>query len=218
MLFQWENQGTIESDVKKVKDITLASCRLKEKDLENIISKRIDELVRTDQLMIILQERQMKEEPDILAIDEEGTLYIFELKRWEGRGENILQVLRYGQKFGRYDYNKLNWFFQSYRHSKLELQQAHKDYFELKIELNKEKFNSDQRFIIITNGLDYDTWNAIAYWKDKGLNITPLIYRMFKLDNELFMDFDPYGPNPDAPREPESGLFVINTKAYLINT
>jgi len=215
MLFQWENQGTIESDVKKVKDITLASCRLKEKDLENIISKRIDELVRTDQLMIILQERQMKEEPDILAIDEEGTLYIFELKRWEGRGENILQVLRYGQKFGRYDYNKLNWFFQSYRHSKLELQQAHKDYFELKIELNKEKFNSDQRFIIITNGLDYDTWNAIAYWKDKGLNITPLIYRMFKLDNELFMDFDPYGPNPDAPREPESGLFVINTnKTY----
>ena len=100
MLFKWIEAET-SSDIEKVKEITLSSAGLKEKDLENIISKKIDELVRTDQLMVVMQERSRQEEPDILAVDECGKLYIFELKRWEGRSENLLQVLRYGQKFGR---------------------------------------------------------------------------------------------------------------------
>lgn len=219
MLFQWNNPGSDDSDVAKVKEISLASSGLKEKDLENVISKRIERLVRTDQLMVIMQERQRQEEPDILAIDEKGKLYIFELKRWEGRSENLLQALRYGQKFGRYNYEKLNWFYQSYRHSKqgrINLHEAHKDFFELDKVLDKDSFNIDQHFVIVTNGLDYDTWDAIAYWKNKGLSISPLVYRIFKINEELYIDFDPYGPIPDAPKEPESGLFVINTnKTYM---
>jgi len=161
-----------------------------------------------------MQERKRQEDPGILAIGEDGTLHIFELKRWESRSENLLQVLRYGQKFGRYDYEKLDWFFQSYRRGKqgeISLSEAHKEYFELDKILEKEDFNKDQKFVIVTNGLDYDTWDAIAYWMDNGLKTAPLIYRLFKVNNELFFDFDPYGPVPDAPREPESGLFVINT-------
>ena len=219
MLFKWTNPGSNDSDISKVKESSLSSSGLKEKDLENIIAKRIDELVRTDQLMVILQERQRQEEPDILAIDENGMLYIFELKRWEGRSENLLQALRYGQKFGRYDYEKLNWFYQSYRHSKqgdIDLQIAHQEFFELGTPLEKNAFNREQQFIIVTNGLDYDTWDAITYWKGKSLRITPLVYRVFMLNSDLFIDFDPYGPIPDAPKEPESGLFVVNTnKTYM---
>lgn len=221
MLFQWESPSTNNSDIDKVKEISLASSGLKEKDLENIISKRIEELVRTDQLMVIMQERQRQEEPDIIAIDQEGLLYIFELKRWEARSENLLQALRYGQKFGRYDYEKLNWFYQSYMHNKQgnkELQEAHKEFFELADPISKDIFNKNQCFIIVTNGLDYDTWDAIAYWRDKGINITAQVYRIFRINNQLFIDFDPYGPIPDAPKQPEGGLFVINTnKTYMPN-
>ncbi|MFQ5965000.1 MAG: hypothetical protein ACE5KZ_12045 [Candidatus Scalinduaceae bacterium] len=218
MLFQWINPCTNESDVEKVKEISLSSSNLEEKDLENIISKRIEELVRTDQLMVIMQERRRQEEPDIIAIDQEGALYIFELKRWEGRSENLLQALRYGQKFGRYNYDKLNWFFQSYRHGKgesLELQQAHEEFYDLDAPINKDRFNNNQHFVIVTNGLDYDTWDAIAYWKNKGINITAQIYRVFKIEDKLFIDFDPYGPILDAPKQPESGLFVIKYKQNL---
>ncbi len=89
-----------------------------ERKSSNLGSKKIDEIVRTDQLMLIMQERSRQEEPDILAINQHGTLFIFELKRWENKSENILQVLRYGQKFGRYDYDKLNHFFLSYSHNR----------------------------------------------------------------------------------------------------
>ena len=121
-----------------------------------------------------------------------------------------MQALRYGQKFGRYDYEKLNWFYQSYRHNKqgnINLQEAHKEFFDLDSSLGKDEFNINQHFVIVTNGLDYDTWDAIAYWRDKGLSITALIYRLFKINNEFYIDFDPYGPISDAPKEPESGFF-----------
>ncbi|USD39588.1 hypothetical protein [Ferrimonas sp. SCSIO 43195] len=221
MLYKWKNPGQNDSDIDKVKEISLSSSNLKEKDLENIIAKRIDDLVRTDQLMILMQERQRQEEPDIIAIDQEGTIHIFELKRWEGRSENILQVLRYGQKFGRYDYEKLNWFYQSYRrgkHGEISLQEAHKDFFDLEDSLNKDKFNAKQRFVVVTHGLDYDTWDAIAYWKAKGIDIIAQVYRTFKIKDDAYIDFDPFGPIPDAPKQQESGLYVVNTnKTYMPN-
>ncbi|MFH0992405.1 MAG: hypothetical protein V1799_20585 [bacterium] len=214
MLFEWKDAGKDTSDVEKLKEVRLADSGLRERDLENLISKRIEQLVRTDQLMVIMQERSRQEEPDILALDESGTLFIFELKRWEGRGENVLQVLRYGQKFGRYEYDRLNYFYQSYsrhRQQEVTLKEAHREYFGLSASLEENLFNISQQFVVVTNGLDYDTWDAIAFWKAKGLNIFPLIYRLFRLSDKLHIDFDPYGPVPDAPKDSESGLYVVNT-------
>ena len=91
------------------------------------------------------------------------------------------------------------------------LKDAHRDHFELSECLEKSCFNRTQQFVVVTNGLDYDTWDAIAYWKTKGLKIAPLIYRLYRLSDQLYIDFDPYGPLPDAPKEPESGLYVVNT-------
>jgi hypothetical protein len=216
MIFKWKNPGDNSSGIEKVKEINLASFGLKEKDLENLVAKNIESIVRTDQLMVILQERSRQEEPDVLALDAKGVLFIFELKRWVSSSENLLQVLRYGQKFGRYDYEKLNRFYQSYSHdqgNRITLSEAHKLFFELDEKLQENEFNSDQQFIIITNGLDYDTWDAIAYWREKQLNISAQIYRLFKIGVELFIDFDPYGPVQDAPRDTENGIFIVNTNS-----
>ena len=214
MLYVWSDTGKDASDIKQVSEESLANSGLREKDLENLISKRLEQLVRIDQLMVIMQERSRQEEPDILAIDESGILFIFELKRWEGRSENILQVLRYGQKFGRYEYDRLDWYYQSYRRARsgnISLMEAHREYFELSKCLEKADFNRGQHFVVVANGLDYDTWDAIAYWKAQGLQISPIIYRLYRLSGELHIDFDPYGPTPDAPKNPEGNLYVVNT-------
>ena len=63
------------SDIKQVAEESLADSGLREKDLENLISQRLEQLVRIDQLMVIMQERSRQEEPDILAIDESGSLF-----------------------------------------------------------------------------------------------------------------------------------------------
>ena len=214
MLFVWSDPGKDVSDIKKLDETSLADSALREKDLENLISKRIEQLIRTDQLMVIMHQRVRQEEPDILGIDDCGNLFIFELKRWEGKSENILQVLRYGQKFGRYEYDRLNRYYQFYSRSDRQgvtLKEAHRKYFDLSNCLDESNFNSSQQFVVITNGLDYDTWDAIAFWKAKGLNISSLIYRLFMIGDALHIEFDPFGPSSDAPKDPEGGLYVINT-------
>ena len=57
MLFVWRDPGKETSEVEKLREVSLADSGLHEEDIENLISKRIEQLIRTDQLMVIMQER-----------------------------------------------------------------------------------------------------------------------------------------------------------------
>ena len=105
MLFELKGKD----EVNIVKKITLADLGWKEENLEYYVTHHMQELISED-LMPIFNERKFKEEPDILAVDKKGDLYIFELKRWGSNEENLLQVFRYGQNknFGKASYEKLD--------------------------------------------------------------------------------------------------------------
>lgn len=188
-----------------------------EKDLENLVAKHIDRIVREDQLLVIHQERRFKEEPDIMALDREGGLHIFELKRWEASPENLLQVLRYGQIFGQYDYSALDHLFQNYTMrmgglTHKELSVAHSEYFELPEQLLRSAFNQVQNFIVVTDGLDRNTREAIDYWSKHGLPVTALAYQVYRTTNgDLLFEIRPYGPEGDTFAELPEGLVVVNT-------
>jgi len=218
MLYKW---NVNEKDVENVGEITPKEAGIVEKDLENLIVNKAKTLIRDDQLFVIMQERPRQEEPDILALDVEGRLFIFELKRWESKEENILQVLRYGQKFGRLNYDGLAGYYKKFAEKNnlalKDLQEAHKEYFDFELSnpLEKEAFNKEQKFVIVANGKDYETCSAINYWKDKKIDIDVLVYRVFKIGGDVYLDFDPYGPFPDIPQDGEGTVFVVNTnKSY----
>jgi hypothetical protein len=210
-----ENDKTVLTGVLPT---TLQDLGWLEKDLEDIIAKHIDRIVREDQLLVIHQERRRKEEADILALDKKGHLHIFELKRWISSQENLLQVLRYGQIFGQYDYPALDHLFQGYmmrvgeEGTQRTLGEAHKQYFELSEALNGSGFNQRQRFIVVTNGLDRETREAINYWGKHGLPVTALTYQVYKTrNNDLLFEVRPYGPEVDTFAETREGLSVVNT-------
>ena len=105
MLYKLNIEKIESSSRMKIK--SPAQFNVKEKDIEDFLKSRLNEVVSEDQLMLIGQERSWQEEPDLLAFDKNGQLYIFELKRWESEKENILQVMRYAQIFGRCTYVEL---------------------------------------------------------------------------------------------------------------
>jgi hypothetical protein len=70
---------------------------LDERGLQDILFKSLDRLLPDDELLLLMQSRSWQEEPDLMALDRNGKLYIFELKAWEALAANLLQVLRYGQ-------------------------------------------------------------------------------------------------------------------------
>ena len=183
-----------------------------ELDLQRLMSSHIQDFIYSNDLLTIFNERPRQEEPDILAIDRNGDLYILELKRWSSDRENLLQVLRYGQLYGSSNYDELNELFQKYSKSNAELLEIHKQYFDLPDDkaLRKSDFNMHQHFLIVTNGLDQNTVDAIRYWKNNGLSIDAIIYWVFEINGEHYIEFNMYSPI-EGYLEYEGNNYVLNT-------
>ena len=212
MLFELPTSKEDKKGLESVKVSSLADAEWTEKDFENLLANNITNLIREDYLMPIFQERRRQEEPDILALDKDGTLYIFELKRTKSEPAHLLQVMRYGQRFGVFDYKQLDKKYQLYEEdSKNTLQRAHKEYFGLEKELLENDFNKNQRFIVVTNGIDIGTLRSIIYWKEKGLPIEPLIYHIYKVGNKYLLDFNPFGGQKEEYE-------IVETRNHIVNT
>jgi len=199
--------------LNSVKRTNLSSINWSEKDLEDLIAHNITKIISENSLMTIFQERKWQEEPDIMALDRSGNLYIFELKRWKSDKGNLLQVLRYGQIFGQSNYPELNKLYNKHIKKETELIDEHNKYFNLgkDEEIRKEDFNKKQYFLIITDGTDTETRQAINYWKKTGLSIDSIIYRAYETFNgDKLIEFNTYSPEEDVI-EFEEGCYIINT-------
>lgn len=204
-------ESSVRMEIRTPQDVGLV-----EGDIENFLKSRLHEIVSEDQLMLIGQEPGGGEYADLLALDKDGTLYIFELKRWESRSENLLQVMRYGQIFGRYSYEQLEDL--AKRQQKLEglLKESHQEYFDLDKELSESDFNKDQVFVLVTNGMDKDTISAVNYWSQKGVRIECSPYRIYEIAEEPYIQFDTYNPDDEVIPEENTGIFIVNTnKTYM---
>ena len=60
--------------------------------------------------------------------------------------------------------------------------------------LRKSDFNMHQHFIIVNNGLDQNTVDAIRYWKNNGLSIDAIIYWVFEINGEYYIEVNMYFP------------------------
>jgi hypothetical protein len=191
---------------------TLSAAGWTEKDLEDTLAKRIELVLREDQLMIVAQERKRQEEADILALDQHGVLYIFELKRWQSDTSNLLQVIRYGQIFGQYNYQSLQDLFRKYiKDATGNLVDHHQQYFELAEPLPLDQFNCDQKFIVVTAGIDIKTLEAIRYWRRKNLPITALTYHVYEDGGHFYIEFHSYSPEQDDYVGLLSHDYIVNT-------
>lgn len=107
------NPETGETDKRRT--LRLQSFALDERALQGILFRSLDRLCPDDELLLLMQSRAWQEEPDPMAIDREGRLFIFELKAWESQASNLLRVLRYGQLFGSMEYAELDVWFKKVR-------------------------------------------------------------------------------------------------------
>ena len=201
-----------DKNYEKVKRTSLANIGWKEKNLEDLLSKNINDLIYSNDLMTIFTQRIWQEEPDILALDITGDLYIFELKRWTSNPENLLQVLRYGQLYGGSNYDELNELYKKHHVGAGTLLEAHKKHFDLteSSQLKPSDFNKQQHFVVVTNGVDQETIEAISYWKNNGLNLDAITYWIYQIENEYFIEFDMYSP--------VEGFLAYENNAYVLNT
>lgn len=195
---------------ERVRGVSLKSFGLDERAFQDILYRSLDKLIPDDELLLLMQSRQWQEEPDLMAIDRKGKLYIFELKAWESRSENILQVLRYGQIFGSFKYDDLNRLYRKFENEGKSLKEAHASIFGQ--ELSEGEFNNTQVFVVMTNGIDYKTREAIQYWREQSLDVRPWIYRVYKSQNsEMQLEISTFSSVDNPYEDISEGYQILNT-------
>lgn len=212
MLYHFDR--SLQQTLRPVARKTFSDLGLLEEHLEKVVIENMARLIPENQLMVISKERKGQEAADIYALDKKGDLHLFELKRWQSIPQNVLQVLRYGQIFGQYDYEDLQTKLREYHKDKnIDLAQKHYECFEDAItsKLKESDFNRDQHLVVITDGLDQVTLKAIRYWKSKGLKIRSLVYRVYSVKQDLFMEFGPYNPEEEVLLDEPDGNYIVNT-------
>jgi hypothetical protein len=194
----------------RVRGQRLRDFGLNERDLQGILFHSIDRLFPDDELLLIKQSQQWQEEPDLMALDKNGRLYIFELKVWESKSENLLQVLRYGQIYGNHSYDNLQRLYGKSKGQDKDLRAAHKALFNT--ELQEEQFNCEQVFVVMTNGLDFKTREAVQYWRKSGLDVRPWIYRVYRFgSDEMFLEITPFSVEDNPYSDFAEGYYILNT-------
>jgi len=195
----------------RVRGKALRDFDLVERDFQQILFNLLDRLLPDDELIVVAQSRAWKEEPDLMAVDANGKLYIFELKRWEAKPENLLQVLRYGQIYGSCKYEELNRLFQRVMKTSMSLQEAHSRKFEK--EIPKTQFNCEQVFVVMTNGIDTKTREAVRYWRSRKLEVQPWIYRVYELGSTdtMHVEIAPFRVEDNPYEDLAEGFYILNT-------
>lgn len=188
----------------------LGDFGLDEQGLQDILFRSLDRLLPEEELLLIGQSRRWQEEPDLLAVDKKGKLYIFEIKVWEAQSANLLQALRYGQIFGTYDYDALNILFRQFNRSYRSLTEAHSAIFGISLE--KSQFNRRQVFVTLTNGIDFKTRHAIKYWRSLGIDIRPWVYRAYPdKDGSFFLELNRFQLEDNPDEDASTTFFILNT-------
>ena len=188
----------------------LQSFGIDELKLQNILFRSLDRLFPDDELILLKQSQRWQEEPDLMAVDKDGTLYIFELKVWESHPSNLLQVLRYGQIFGNSKYPELDAWYKKATDSSQSLKKSHSAKFD--VELTEDHFNRSQVFVVVTNGLDYQTREAIQYWRSCGLDVRPWVYRVYAgQKDEILLEISTFRVRDNPYEDIAEGYYILNT-------
>jgi hypothetical protein len=183
---------------------------LDERGLQDILFKSLDRLLPDDELLLLMQSRSWQEEPDLMAVDRNGKLYIFELKAWEAQAANLLQVLRYGQIYGTSKYPDLDGWYKKATNTAQSLKTLHAAKFE--VDLPEDQFNRSQVFIVMTNGLDYRSRQAIQYWRSCGLDVRPWVYRVYVgQSDEMLLEISAFRVEDNPYEDLAEGYYILNT-------
>lgn len=199
-----------EHNITRVQRNRLSDIGWREDDFQKLLFRNLEKVLQDEELLLIMQSRKWQEEPDLMAVNRDGDLLIFELKAWEAREYHLLQALRYGQIYGQYSYESLNDLFLKFFPESQDLLRALNNKFGTS--LTADKINRHQHFIVITNGLDFKTRQAILYWSEKGIDIRSWIYRVYKLaEDDILVEFDTFRIKEDPFEDIEEGFYILNT-------
>ena len=187
-----------------------------EKDLEDYLFNFLPKLVGTD-LLVIGQSSPWQPEVDLLALDCEGDLWFFELKAVRSSSENLLQVLRYSQSYSGLSVDSLSAIYEKFTGDTTQsLAVAFCAYFGYNspsaIQEWGERIGRKHHLLVVTDGADDETIDAVNHWQRHGLDIDVWPYRVYAgRDNSFQLELPEIYIKGRRISSSAPGIFLVNT-------
>jgi hypothetical protein len=121
---------------------------------------------------------------DLLAIDRDGELHLFELKRDKTPREVVAQVLDYASWVAELGYDEISRIFEEHTSGKRRLEEAFEERFGVP---PPEALNQAHHLAVVASELDASTERIVTYLASQGVAINVLFFRYFVLDGHQYL-------------------------------
>lgn len=189
--------------MKKVSETTFSQEKLLERrDLQKLI--RNDISVIDSDIMVICEEYGEWEDSsrrlDLLCLDRQSHLVVVELKRTENGGHMELQAVRYAAMVSSMTYDQLVQAHAKYIGGDEAHQKAETAILNfLRLDSPNEATLSDEvRIILASQNFSIELTTSILWLNKKGLDITCIRIKPYKLDEQILVDVQQIIPLPEA--------------------
>ena len=189
-------------DVVRVEEKSFDSEEIAEKDIQNMLKSKID--IIAPNILIISEEFSgwsgSRRRIDLLGIDEDANLVVFELKRTESGDHMELQAIRYASMISNMTFSECVLIYQDY----LDSQKIDKDATTALLEFLdwetplEEEFALDVKIILISANFSTELTTSVLWLLNKGLDIQCVRLVLYKVGNKKVLDVDPIIPLPEA--------------------
>jgi hypothetical protein len=125
---------------------------------------------------------------DLLGIDEDGNLIIFELKRGTLSRDAVSQIIDYSSYLSQLDNET---FFRHIENKSgslnIEPIEDFENWYQENISENIESFKTSPKMVLVGLGADDTTKRMVSYLTENGIDINLITFYAFEKDNQLFL-------------------------------
>lgn len=156
-----------------------------EKQLEEILEADLAVLGLPNALMLVGRQviTDFSGRVDLLAIDQEGTLYVIEIKKDRTPREVVAQAMDYGYWVGRLGYDDVQAIYSSH-HRGADFEDDFRKAFELE---PPEAINVAHELVIVASALDPASERIVTYAKGFGMPLNVVFFQAFQQNGAQYL-------------------------------
>ena len=209
-----------KDELRKIEETSFSAAKVKERaDLQRLLQNQI-EIISPDTLIIAEEFGEWEDSRrriDLLGIDKNANLVVFELKRTEDGGHMELQALRYAAMVSTMTLDRAIEVYSDYLSSRGnggDAEQSLLEFLEWD-DTNQERFAQDVRVVLVSAEFSKELTTTVLWLNDYyGLGIRCVRMKPYNDNGRTLVDIEQVIPLPEA-RAYQVGVSVKNSQERL---
>jgi RecB family endonuclease NucS len=192
-----------ENELRKIEETSFSAAGTRERaDLQRLLQKQV-EIIAPDTLIIAEEFGEWDDSRrriDLLGVDKNANLVVFELKRTDDGGHMELQALRYAAMISTMTFDKAVEVYSEYLRKRGNGNDAAQELLQFLEwdENDNEKFAQDVRVVLVSAEFSKEITTTVLWLNDYGLDIRCVRIKPYNDNGRTLVDIEQVIPLPEA--------------------